>query len=598
MRNKKALAAMALAVIMAGGSLSPALTAVPTLAGTPSTTVWRLENTKTGDMLYTTSSAERAAVKLAGWKDDGTAWRAPVSGTPIWRLYSSRKGSHLYTDDASEKDALAKAGWNVEGVGFNSYGTDGIKIYRLSDTSRVSGEYQYAANTTLRDQLKKKGWTYDGVAFYAVPKETKSSGKTAPAVTKAPTKTPTKAPTVTPKPTATTAPTKAPTSAPVPTNTPTSTPAPAKAAGHMAPDAVASTDAQTVIDHMTMGWNLGNTFDATSDTVRQSALKRTANEGTDYETMWGSPVVTESLIKSLKAKGFNSIRIPVTWGHHLIDDGHGNVTVSPAFLKELKRVVDMAYNNNMYVILNTHHDASNYSSGKTMARAGDTGLTWTMATPYQLWTTDSATLDTSCANAKRFWTVIANEFKGYDGRLLFEDYNEVLSSNRNNWGATETDLKNMNRLGQAFVDAVRATGGNNANRVLILQTFGGEADPWQMRSLKVNDSARNAVIEEVHWYSNGGVADKFSQIKAKANYPVLIGEFGYSWHISSAQKLASLYSDTEKASRADNIPVFFWDDAKISGTDNAFGLIDRKTLSYNKSGVDVAEAAADAYYGG
>lgn len=162
---------------------------------------------------------------------------------------------------------------------------------------------------------------------------------------------------------------------------------------------------------------------------------------------------------------------------------------------------------------------------------------------------DNGLRDAGCIVRKRETLLDGDRkrIKGYDGRLLFEDYNEVLSSNRNNWGATETDLKNMNRLGQAFVDAVRATGGNNANRVLILQTFGGEADPWQMRSLKVNDSARNAVIEEVHWYSNGGVADKFSQIKAKANYPVLIGEFGYSWHISSAQKLASLYYRAQSA---------------------------------------------------
>ena len=348
---------------------------------------------------------------------------------------------------------------------------------------------------------------------------------------------------------------------------------------------------------MTMGWNLGNTFDSTSDVVRQSALKRTANEGTDYETMWGNPVATESLIKALKAKGFNSIRIPVTWGHHLIDDGHGNVTISPAFLNELKRVVDIAYNNNMYVIINTHHDASNYSSGKTLAKAGDTGLTWTMPVPYQLWTTDSATLDSSCANAKRLWTAIANEFKNYDGRLLFEDYNEVLSSNRNNWAATETDLKNMNRLSQSFVDAVRATGGNNTSRVLILQTFGAGKDAWSEKSLRVTDSAPNAIIEEVHWYTNGGVADTFSQIKAKANYPVLIGEFGYQWHISSVQKLASLYSDTEKASKADNIPVFFWDDGKLNSIDSSFGLVDRNTQLWNKVGVDVAKAAADAYYG-
>ena len=104
--------------------------------------------------------------------------------------------------------------------------------------------------------------------------------------------------------------------------------------------------AEHIVEAMKMGWNLGNALDAFDDS-------KLPNQGLTSETCWGNPETTEAMIQFIASSGFKSIRIPVTWHNHLIDE---NYTIDPQWMKRVKTVVDWAYSNGLYVILNTHHD--------------------------------------------------------------------------------------------------------------------------------------------------------------------------------------------------------------------------------------------------
>ena len=110
-----------------------------------------------------------------------------------------------------------------------------------------------------------------------------------------------------------------------------------------------SINSRTVIDQMGFGWNLGNTFDAFDTKFGQ-------NQGLDSETCWGNPITTEPMIYALVKKGFKTIRIPVTWHNHLVDNKY---TIDPQWMKRVKEVVDMSIKKGLWVILNTHHDNAN-----------------------------------------------------------------------------------------------------------------------------------------------------------------------------------------------------------------------------------------------
>ena len=110
-----------------------------------------------------------------------------------------------------------------------------------------------------------------------------------------------------------------------------------------------------LVDEMGLGWNLGNTLDAFDYTVKVS------NDGLDSETMWGNPETTEEMIQELLFKGFRTLRIPVTWHNHFIDD---NYTIDPKWMKRVKTIVDWGINNGLYVIINSHHDVARLSKEK------------------------------------------------------------------------------------------------------------------------------------------------------------------------------------------------------------------------------------------
>ena len=376
--------------------------------------------------------------------------------------------------------------------------------------------------------------------------------------------------------------------------------------------------AREMVDAMTIGWNLGNTLDATQDTVRDSAIAHTEEEGVDYETCWGMPQTTVEILEAVKAKGFNSVRIPVTWNHHLIDDGTGNVTISTPFLKRVKEVVDLAYNLGFIVLINTHHDASDYSYGKAGTYAKDTtGLTWAvcrdyrteLAAPYMLFYAgdrtikeDVATNEVICQQAQKLWTQIATEFKDYGQRLIFEGFNEVLAEvgRDGHWPGFETVSNNwtacMNNLNDAFISAVRATGGNNGKRVLCVQTFGGYYRGVATDDFAIEDAVPDKIIVQCHRYTNNPESDfvdaNMASLDAIAKtYPVIMGEFGWSGTCSGDQYAAQMRNYVSMMKKR-GIKCFFWDAGKFG--ENDCGLLNRTTLTWDRP--KTADSIVRAYY--
>ena len=198
-----------------------------------------------------------------------------------------------------------------------------------------------------------------------------------------------------------------------------------------------------------VGWNLGNQFESTP--VQDSESMDIDNQGSikDAETAWGNPVVTEAMIQAVKNAGFNAIRIPIRWQCHITDVP--TMSIDPDWIDRIKTVVGWCLDNDLKVIINVHHEK------------------WLESRPT------SQYKEENCNRLKLLWTNIASEFANYDSRLAFAGTNEVHV--KGEWGAPIADnLEVQNAYNQTFVDAVRATGGNNAKRHLIVQTYA--CNPW------------------------------------------------------------------------------------------------------------------------
>ena len=291
------------------------------------------------------------------------------------------------------------------------------------------------------------------------------------------------------------------------------------------------------------GWNLGNTMEA------GNAANNWKNAGIGSETFWQSAKTTQQLIDLVKASGFKSVRIPCSWVMGHITEAEA-CTIDADWLARVHEVVDYCIKNDLYVIINQHWD------GGWIEHDGFTAAT---------------DVDATKAKLTKIWTQIANSFKNYDERLIFAGMNEP------GVGAGEGDIIGVadmsNRIAeyeQTFIEAVRATGGNNAKRVLIVQGSNTDIDKFVANNYmsKIKDSATDRLMVEVHFYdpynftdlsedkdwgkyclywgknnTNGSEAGRTADAKynedyveaqmkkMKTNffdkgYPVLIGEFG------------------------------------------------------------------------
>ncbi len=222
-----------------------------------------------------------------------------------------------------------------------------------------------------------------------------------------------------------------------------------------------------MVKELKLGWNLGNTLDATGS-------------GLASENAWGQPTTTQEMIDFVKESGFTTIRIPVSWSNHT--DAEYNI--SENWMDRVEEVVNYAYNAGLYVIINSHHDNSKYYPSDEK-------------------------IEESCKYLEVIWKQIAERFKDYDHRLIFEGMNEPrLEGTNKEWWFSSTDpegvasIKCIVRLNQLFVDTVRASGGNNADRYLMVPSHAASADNALNDAFVMpTDTVENRLIVSVHAYS-------------------------------------------------------------------------------------------------
>lgn len=309
---------------------------------------------------------------------------------------------------------------------------------------------------------------------------------------------------------------------------------------------------QEIVNAMGAGWNLGNSLDCIDINMEK--------DNTFYETVWDNPVTTEELICTVKEAGFGAVRVPVTYYNHLDENGQ----IDKVWLKRVKEVVDYVLNQDMYCIINLHHDTGNDA--------------WIVA--------DYSRMDEMEKNIANLWTQIAEYFKDYDEHLLFEGYNEILDA-QNHWGDVDSDTyQAANVLNQRFIDSVRATGGNNKARFLVVNTYAAGASEEIISNFRIpTDSIEHHLIMEVHNYSGSEnesdtVFQMLSKYSKKNRIPIIFGEFGIKHDTDSdleEQRMDYTKNFVAKC-RKNGFGYFWWDDGgKFESADqvDTYALIDR-----------------------
>jgi len=245
------------------------------------------------------------------------------------------------------------------------------------------------------------------------------------------------------------------------------------------------------------GWNLGNTLDAYDN-------KNEAGFSLQAETCWGMPYTTKEMIKAVHEAGFSTIRIPVSWHGHLSNDPEDPYKIDAAWMKRVQQVVDYAYNEGLYVILNVHHDNLSVSAGNGAGTINSLGYNNYKLLGYAV---DSAFKRQSKFYLRNVWEQIAAVFNNdYDEHLIFEVLNEPRNvGGSDEWNANQNGKQaEYNKLlldyEQTCVDVIRASGGKNANRYVMVPGYA--ASPLYFDGFELpKDSASDKLLISFHAYT-------------------------------------------------------------------------------------------------
>lgn len=322
-----------------------------------------------------------------------------------------------------------------------------------------------------------------------------------------------------------------------------------------------------LVKDMGLGWNLGDTLDVCqADRDGDGRVNEHVEEGEKVdETLWGNPKATRELFTALKEDGIKSVRIPVTWRDHI--DGDGNV--DREWMDRVHEIVDYAYSQDMYVILNVHHDGG-----------GDP--------KFGAWIIEGAKNDkeNTLKKYRNLWSQIAEEFKDYGDKLVFESMNEVGFDGV----AENTAYDLLNEFNQEFTDLIRGSGGNNGTRHLLIAGYWTDIQKTCDGRFKMPDDPAGRCIVSVHYYTpwefcttnihnTWGTDAEVKQMEnlygmMKTNFvdkgiPVIIGEYAASGNDKAScvffiEKMVKLCSDYGMA-------PFYWDNG---------GQVDRNTYEW------------------
>jgi len=381
-------------------------------------------------------------------------------------------------------------------------------------------------------------------------------------------------------------------------------------------------NAMEIAGKMYPGWNLGNTLEGGGNDNNY-----TNKGGLGAEKAWQGTTTTQQIIDFVAAQGFKSVRIPAAWVMgHIVDPDE--LTIDAAWMARVKEIVDYCINDNLYVLLNDHWDGG-----------------WIQGTFKS--DISAPTVQNNCIKMKKLWTQIAEAFKDYDEHLLFAGLNEPEAE-------TEAQINVLMTYEQAFIDAVRATGGNNASRTLVVQgpNTSIELSSKYVDMSKFVDSASKALMIEVHYYSppqftgvwegpNGDepfyfwgaanhvpsgtykkynctwgeesyVREQFDMMKKNfvdKGIPVILGEYGANWREFSNTSIQKkhdasirLFHKTinEEAVKRGIIP-YVWDinNPNRYGTGGIMCIIDRsKPAVFDQNSLDGILEGSAATWGG
>lgn len=237
--------------------------------------------------------------------------------------------------------------------------------------------------------------------------------------------------------------------------------------------------AQEMAYDMGIGWNLGNTMEAYwEDLSNTTSGCMTIGDNTpqNYETCWGAVVTTQGMIDGIQESGFRTVRVPVYWGNMMENDG--TYQISDAYFDRVEEIVDYCRKDDLYVVINIHH--------------------------YDAFLIQNHAKEEVLEATKTLWTQIAERFEAYSDYLIFEGFNESLGSSQETDTYTEDELYDyVNEMNQTFVDAVRDTGGNNADRMLIVSGYWTNIDmTTDARFFMPQDPAEDRMMASVHYVDN------------------------------------------------------------------------------------------------
>ncbi|MBR6792228.1 MAG: glycoside hydrolase family 5 protein [Ruminococcus sp.] len=315
-----------------------------------------------------------------------------------------------------------------------------------------------------------------------------------------------------------------------------------------------------LVSEMGVGWNLGNTLDVCSaDRNGDGRLDEAPEEGEKVdETLWGNVMTTPQLFEELKADGINAVRIPVTWRDHI--GKAPDYKIDKEWLERVHQVVKYAMQQDMYVIINLHHDGG-----------GDP--------KYGAWIR-KASRDYEEFEEKytALWTQIAESFKNYSDKLIFESMNEVGFDDMRRKDGYEL----LTKINQLFVDIIRESGGNNSERHLLIAGYWTDTEMTCSPMYKLPEDPADRMIVSVHYYTPwqfcttnqrkiwGGAGDvrvmtadvnKLKETFVDNGIPVIIGEYGTGAGNDPASRVYFCEMLTKLCADSD-IPCFFWDNGE------------------------------------
>ena len=262
---------------------------------------------------------------------------------------------------------------------------------------------------------------------------------------------------------------------------------------------------------MGLGINLGNTFESCGGWISSTSV-------TNYETGWGSPVITEDMIKGYAQSGFGVLRVPVAWSNMM----SGDYDIHPEYMARVRQVVDWALAADMYVILNIHWDGG-----------------W--------WEKFSGDDRDECMHKyKRIWTQITEEFRDYSDKLMFESLNEEGCWNDmwNRYSGSDEGKAEafglLNEINQTFVDLVRESGGNNKKRHLLIAGYATDVELTCDECYKMPDDPAGRCAVSVHYYT----PSTFAILEKDADWGKCRREWGTEADLAELEKYMDMMKET------------------------------------------------------